>query len=172
MQMAFFFLLNALSFNRLNLMNFHELKTVDDLNFLLAVNSARIEQFKTARADVRSAKLRTLFQRIARESDEHLDQLREIIRQLNGEVEPGTTVSGDLHRVWIDVRSALSGHDTQAILAAVECAEKATLDAYDRILGECRDWPEGVLDRVERQRRTVEESRQTIEHLQALPVSR
>ncbi|MBC7891315.1 MAG: PA2169 family four-helix-bundle protein, partial [Sphingobacteriaceae bacterium] len=146
--------------------------TADDLNFLMAVNSARIEQFKTARADVRSAQLRTLFRRMARESDEHLAQLRDLIRQLNGEVETGTTVSGDLHRVWIDVRSALSGHDTQAILAAVQCAEKATLGAYDRILGDYRDWPEGVFDQVERQRRTVEESRQTIQHLQAMPVPR
>jgi len=54
----------------------------------------------------------------------------------------------------------------------VECAEKATLDAYDRILSESPDWPEGVLDRVERQRRTVEESHQTIEHLQAMPLPR
>lgn len=148
-------------------------KTIDDLNFLIAVNADRIEQFRTAKDDASSVKLRQLFQRIALESAEHIAQLTGCIRGEGGNVEQGTTLSGTLHKVWVNVRAALSGHDGTAILEAVRCAEKSTLEAYDRILAESHhDLPEPIFDLVQHQRRTIVESCQTVERLSAEPVER
>jgi uncharacterized protein (TIGR02284 family) len=147
-------------------------KTIDDLNFLIAVNTDRIEQFQTAREDAASERLKRLFQRIALESAGHVAQLTALIHENGGEVEPGTTLSGNLHRLWVDVKAALSGHDNGAILDAVECAEKATLGAYDRILAEGADLPENVFELIQSQRRTVQESCMTVRQLGSQPVQR
>lgn len=148
-------------------------KTIDDLNFLIAVNADRIEQFQTAKDEAHSTKLRQLFQRIALESAGHIAQLTGCIRTQGGEVEQGTTLSGTLHKVWVDVKATLSGHDGTAILGAIRCAEKATLEAYDRILEESHhDLPEPVFELVQQQRRTIVESCQTVERLSAEPAER
>lgn len=148
-------------------------KTIDDLNFLIAVNADRIEQFQTAKDDAEVPRLRRLFQRMALESAEHIAQLTSCIRAEGGEVEQGTTLSGKLHKLWVDVRAALSGHDATAILEAVRCAEKATLDAYDRILEESHhDLPEPIFELIQHQRRTIVESCQTVERLGAEPAER
>lgn len=143
-------------------------KTIDDLNFLIAVNADRIEQFQTAKDDAQAPRLRELFRRIALESAGHIAQLTACIRAEGGTVEQGTTLSGKLHRLWVDVRAALSGHDAVAIAGAIQCAEKATLEAYDRILEESHhDLPEPIFDLLQRQRRTIVESCQTVERLGA-----
>ena len=148
-------------------------KTIDDLNFLIAVNADRIEQFQTAKDDTEVPRLRQLFQRIALESAGHIAQLTACIRAAGGEVEQGTTLSGNLHKLWVDVRAALSGHDATAIADALHCAEKATLDAYDRILEDSpHDLPEPVFELVQRQRRTIVESCQTVERWSTAPAER
>lgn len=148
-------------------------KTIDDLNFLIAVNADRIEQFRAAKDDAPFPRLRQLFQRIALESAEHIAQLTDCVRAEGGEVEQGTTLSGKLHKLWLDVRATLSGHDATAILEAIQCAEKATLEAYDRILQESHhDLPEPVFELVQHQRRTIVESCQTVKRWTAEPVQR
>lgn len=148
-------------------------KTIDDLNFLIAVNADRIEQYQTAKQECHDPRLRRLFQQVALESAGHVAQLTDRIRAGGGEVEQGTTLSGKLHKLWVDVRAALSGHDASAILEAVRCAEKSTLAAYDRILEDSNhELPEPVVELLERQRRTVVESCQTVDRLSTEPARR
>lgn len=148
-------------------------KTIDDLNFLIAVNADRIEQFQTAKDDAPFPRLRQLFQQIALESAGHIAQLTGCIRAEGGEVEQGTTLSGKLHKLWVDVKATVSGRDATAILEAIRCAEKATLEAYDRILRESHhDLPEPVFELVEHQRRTIVESCQTVERMSTEPAER
>ena len=148
-------------------------KTIDDLNFLIAVNADRIEQFQTAKDDAELPRLRQLFQRIALESAGHIAQLTACIRAEGGEVEQGTTLSGNLHKLWVNVKSPLSGREASAILEAIRCAERATIAAYDRIIAESsHDLPEPIFELVQHQRRTIVESCQTVQRLSAEPTER
>ncbi len=144
-------------------------KTIDDLNFLIAVNADRIDQFQAAKHDAKTERLQKLFQQIAVESAGHIASLTDLIRQVGGEVERGTTLPGSLHRLWVEVKSLVSGHASGAILDAVRCAEKSTLHAYDRILEDANQLPEHVLELIQQQRRTIQESCMTVEQLGAQP---
>lgn len=147
-------------------------KAIDDLNYLIAVNSARIDQYHSAEEKVENKNLQTLFQRMDAESNSHITRLAALIQDHGGEVEKGTTLSGDLHRIWLDVKSALTGNDSKAILTALECAERSTLDAYNRILESGYDLPEEDLAIIRQQRQLVEDAHAAIERLGEEPVAK
>ena len=43
-------------------------------------------------------------------------------------------ILGVLHRTWIDIKQALSNKEDEAILNAIETAEKVALEKYDKVL--------------------------------------
>ena len=59
------------------------------------------------------------------------------------------STGGDLHRMWIKVKDALTGDDAHAILAAAEEGEDHAKETYEGALNE--DLPTGLRDVVSRQ---------------------
>ncbi|MCY7350146.1 MAG: PA2169 family four-helix-bundle protein [Cytophagaceae bacterium] len=145
-------------------------KAIDDLNYLIAVNSARIKEYETATEKIKNRELQVLFQGMGAESSTHISELSGLIQELGGEVEQGTTLSGDLHRIWLDVKSAFTNHDSKAILEAVECAERGTLDAYSRILEVGDDLTEEALSLVNQQHQAIKNAHTAIERLSQQPI--
>lgn len=100
------------------------------LNFLYAVCSDRLEQYRNAQDEIKEPHFKELLSHCEQESAEMLSDIRALLGELGLEWEEESTLSGDLHNLWIDFRSKLSGHNTQVILSALLCAEEANLDKY------------------------------------------
>ena len=100
------------------------------LNFLYAVCSDRLEQYRNAQDEINEPHFKELFSHCEQESAEMMSEIHQLLDQLGLEWEEQSTLSGDLHNLWIDFRSKLSGHDTKAILKALLCAEEANLAKY------------------------------------------
>lgn len=102
------------------------------LNFLYAVCSDRHEQYQNAQEEARESHLKEMFNNGERESAQMMQEIRTLLQELNLQWEEQSTLSGDLHNVWIDFRSKLSGHDSKAILEALCCAEEVNLEKYQQ----------------------------------------
>lgn len=105
---------------------------VEVFNDLVRINNDRIEGYERA---VKEAKdidvdLRAIFTRMAEESKQYAAELTQEIVRLGGEPATGTTASGKIYRVWMDVKATFTGKDRQAILESCEFGEDAAQKAY------------------------------------------
>ena len=111
-------------------------KTIGVLNDLLRINNDRIVGYEKAIDELKDedADLRTLFHRYTTESKEYATELTHEISRLGGNPADGTTNSGKVYRVWMDLKAAISGKDRQTILDNCEFGEDAAQKAYDTAL--------------------------------------
>jgi uncharacterized protein (TIGR02284 family) len=101
------------------------------LNDLIEINNDRIAGFEKAIADIKDENidLKQLFQGYAEQSRKNGQELAALVGDAE-EVETGNSVSGTLHRAWIDVKSIFGGSDRASILSEAERGEDAIKKAY------------------------------------------
>lgn len=105
------------------------------LNDLIEINNDRIAGFEKAIADIKDENidLKSIFQEYAEQSRKNSQELAALVGDAN-EVETGNSVSGTLHRAWIDVKSLFGGSDRASILSEAERGEDAIKKAYQDAL--------------------------------------
>ncbi|MEP7257088.1 MAG: PA2169 family four-helix-bundle protein [Flavitalea sp.] len=109
---------------------------VEVLNDLIRINNDRIVGYEKAADEARTVDvdLRAIFNRMSEESSQYAAELTQEVVKLGGEPATGTTNSGKIYRVWMDVKVVFSGKDRQAILENCEFGEDAAQKAYDLAL--------------------------------------
>lgn len=107
-------------------------KTVEVLNDLIQINNDRIEGYQKANEELKATDtdLHNLFTSFITQSTDLKLALEAEIATLGGEIETGTTTSGKIYRVWMDVKLLFTGKDRQAILETCEFGEDAAQKAY------------------------------------------
>lgn len=106
--------------------------TVQILNDLIQINNDRIEGYQRASKDLKDGdtELKSLFTRLIGQSQGYKLALGTEVSAFGKDIETGTTTSGKIHRVWLDVKAAFTGHDTHDVLEECEFGEDAILKAY------------------------------------------
>lgn len=105
-------------------------KAIDVLNSLIIINNDRIEGYETASKETKDSELKTLFSKLTATSQRCKAQLISEVLRMGGTPDEGTRVTGKFFRVWMDVKSALTGHDREAILNSCEYGEGVASDTY------------------------------------------
>jgi|ERR1051326_2563745 uncharacterized protein (TIGR02284 family) len=138
---------------------------VTALNDLIEINNDRIEGYNTAAKEVEDTDLKDLFQNLSSDSRKFKDELRPLLIKHDGKnIEHGTTTSGKMYRVWMDIKSALTGKDRKAILSSCEFGEDSALETYDKVLKD-NELPSDVRNIVEKQRAQLKVSHDKIKSL-------
>lgn len=103
---------------------------IDVLNDLIEYSKDGEKGFKTSAEDVKNPELKAFFVKRAAGCATSAAELQSEVRRLGGDPETSTSVSGDLHRGWVNLKSLLTGKDDEAILNEVERGEDHALKAY------------------------------------------
>jgi uncharacterized protein (TIGR02284 family) len=108
-------------------------KIIGILNDLIQINNDRVVGYEKAIDELKAedADLKMLFQRYTLESKQFAGELTQEITRLGGDPTDGTTNSGKIYRVWMDLKAAISGKDRKTILDNCEFGEDAAQKAYD-----------------------------------------
>ena len=111
-------------------------KVIDILNDLVEINNDRVVGYEKAIDELKSedSDLSTLFQRYISESRQYGQELSQEINRLGGKATDGTTNSGKIYRVWMDLKAVVTGHDRKTVLENCEFGEDAAQKAYDMAL--------------------------------------
>ncbi|MEO3406081.1 PA2169 family four-helix-bundle protein [Mucilaginibacter sp. CAU 1740] len=106
--------------------------TVEILNDLVQINNDRIEGYQRASKDLKDehTELRAVFNRLIAQSQNFKLALGTEVSAFGKDIETSTTTSGKIHRAWLDVKAAFTGHDAHDILEECEFGEDAILKAY------------------------------------------
>lgn len=113
-------------------------KRNDVLNDLIEINNDRIAGFEKVLADIKdeNVDLKTLFQTYATQSRKFSQELTAAVAQTDDDPETDSSISGGLHRAWIDLKSLFGGNDRKSILAEAERGEDAIKKAYETAITE------------------------------------
>lgn len=115
------------------------IKTLNDLVEILRDGQ---HGYKTAAEDAKSPELAQLFTRYSSQRAEFVSQLQTRLASLGAEPEKTGSVTGSMHRTWIDLKSALSKNEPHAVLSEAERGEDAAVDAFKKALdGDHLDLP-------------------------------
>lgn len=111
-------------------------KLVEVLNDLIEINNDRAKGYEKATQEIKNLDidLQAIFQSMAGDSRKYAAQLIDEVNKLGGEFSTGTTTSGKIYRVWMDVKATFTGNDRQSILESCEYGEDAAQDAYTTAL--------------------------------------
>jgi len=107
---------------------------ISTLNSLIETCNDGAKGFETAAQEVRDSSARQLFQQYARERSQFADELRAEVQRLGGRPEEGGSVSGAVHRGWMNIKDAVAGHDDKTIIAEAERGEDVAVASYQRAL--------------------------------------
>jgi uncharacterized protein (TIGR02284 family) len=129
-------------------------KVIGVLNDLLRINHDRIVGYEKAIDELKDedADLKTLFHRYTQESKQYANELTHEVTRLGGDPADGTTNSGKVYRVWMDLKAAIAGKDRKTILENCEFGEDAAQKAYDMALNSDTELEAALRELIVRQK--------------------
>jgi uncharacterized protein (TIGR02284 family) len=142
-------------------------KTLGLLNDLIRINHDRVVGYEKAIDELKSedADLSALFQRYITESRQYGQELTTEVTRLGGDPADGTTNSGKVYRVWMDLKAAITGHDRKTVLDNCEFGEDAAQKAYDTALNSDVELEPSLRDLIVRQKATLKAGHDEVKRL-------
>ena len=126
---------------------------ISTLNGLIETCKDGQEGFQTAAEGVERSDLKTLFYEFSQQRAEFAGVLQELVRSLGGDPEHSGSMSGAIHRGWIDIKSAVTGQDDEAILNECERGEDSAKDTYREAME--MNLPANIADVISQQSQAI-----------------
>jgi uncharacterized protein (TIGR02284 family) len=143
-------------------------KSIDILNSLIQINNDRIEGYETASKEADETDLKTLFSHFTETSLKCKAELVAEVKRLGGKPTEGTTTSGKFYRVWMDIKSAITGSDRKAIVNSCEYGEDVAVQTYNDALSHSEDLTPEQLMLIKEQHSAIKADHDKIKNLRDL----
>jgi uncharacterized protein (TIGR02284 family) len=104
------------------------------LNSLIATTLDSVEGYETSAADIQASSLAAMFTARGSERRAVVSQLQAEVSRLGGNPEDDGTVLAGAHRVFVNLKSVVTGQDTKAIVNEVERGEDHIKAKYEDAL--------------------------------------
>ncbi|MCJ8498217.1 PA2169 family four-helix-bundle protein [Chryseobacterium salipaludis] len=135
-------------------------KIVSALNDLLTKNYDAEKGYKEAAEKIEHTSLKDYFLKQSQNRYDFGHEIKALIAKYGGEPDKGTSVTGDLHRMWIAIRDAFSRGD-QDIYEECIRGEEAFSEEYGETLRN-EILPEDVKEVVRKQKNSVDQALATL----------
>ena len=103
------------------------------LNGLIATTIDSADGYREAANDAQSDRFRSIFMERADERDDVVEQLSDRVRELGSDPANNGTTRAAAHRVFMNLREAVTGTDDTAIISEVERGEDHIKAKYEEI---------------------------------------
>jgi uncharacterized protein (TIGR02284 family) len=142
-------------------------KVITILNDLLQINNDRIVGYQKAIDELKpeDSDLKVLFTRYISQSRENASELTTEITRLDGKPTEGTTNSGKIYRVWMDLKAAIAGKDRKTILENCEFGEDAAQKAYDTALNSDTEFESSLRDLIVKEKAALKSGHDEVKKL-------
>ncbi|AZQ43517.1 ferritin-like domain-containing protein [Nonlabens ponticola] len=111
-------------------------KVGNKLNALLEKNYDAEAGYKLAAEKVQNMRLKEFFKTQTQERYNFGHELKEELKSFGQEPDKGTSIKGDLHRTWMNIKSTFTSDNEEAILEEAIRGEKAAIEEYNEIISE------------------------------------
>ena len=124
------------------------------LNSLIETTIDSVDGYRRSASETRNDRYSQAFRDWSQEREEVVSTLRDRVRALDGTPEHDGSLLGRMHREFLSLRDAVTGHDDQAVIAEVDRGEsylddkwRAALDD-DKLSPETRDVIRSCYDNI------------------------
>lgn len=140
---------------------------IDNIKHLLHIVNDGKEGYKTASDEADSAELKAIFTTYSIQRSEFEMELKSCLHQLSSECDTDESGGplGALHRLWMNIKTAVTTNDNAAILDACITGETAAVEAYDKTLAS-EDLTSEMREKLSAQRSGIQECLNNIKNLQ------
>jgi uncharacterized protein (TIGR02284 family) len=121
--------------------------------------------FQTAAEGVKRSDLKSLFYQYAQQRAQFAGELQNEVLRLGGDPAKAGSVAATLHRGWINIKSAVTGEDENAVISECERGEDSAVANYQDALND-QNLPTDVRSIVERQFAQVKEAHDRVRSLE------
>jgi uncharacterized protein (TIGR02284 family) len=136
------------------------------LEELIIINNDRYQGYKTAADETNDPDLKELFTKYSMQSMNFGSELRRFSNYTEETPDRDETkLSGKFYRAWMDVKSALTGHDRKAILGSCEYGEDVALKSYNTVLEDSENLPSEVLTVIQNQKMELQEAHDRVKFM-------
>ena len=142
-------------------------KLVDNLQDLLVKNYDAQKGFIKAMEDAESGNLKKFLQHQAAQRNRFATELDHQIRSLNEKPKESGSITGDLHRTWIDIKTAVAGNSDEAVLEECIRGEKASWNEYEEKLKE-QNFPPNISSVLQNQASEIHNTLNRVKTLEDL----
>lgn len=111
----------------------HDIST---LNGLIATTIDSADGYAEAAKDSESSRFGALFTSRATERREVASRLQQEVTRLGGEAEDDGTILAGAHRMFLNLKAVVTGHDDKAIINEVEAGEDHIKAKFEDALGD------------------------------------
>ena len=123
------------------------------------------EGYRHSANDIDDWQLRSMFLELARVRGEQGDEIDRLLQRFGAEaVAKGGSTSGTLHRTFVDLKAAITGHNRQAVIGEVVRGESYAESVFDKALR--ADVPADVRQVLQRHHNSVRDSRDRVRRMQ------
>ena len=129
---------------------------ISTLNGLIETCRDGQEGFKQAAEGIDRTDLKSLFYEYSQQRASFVGDLQSLVQTLGGDPEQSGSLAGSLHRGWINIKSAVTGKDEEAILNECERGEDSAKNMYKEALEQ--QLPDYIRQTVEQQYSGVKEA--------------
>ncbi len=109
---------------------------ISTLNNLIETCKDGETGFRTAAEGLTDASIKAKFLEYAQQRAGFARELQQVVKGLGGDPETAGSMSGALHRGWLNIKSTVTGKDDHAIVAEAERGEDVAKGAYEDALKE------------------------------------
>lgn len=139
-------------------------KVISTLNNLIETCKDGQEGFRQAAEGVKDSHLRSMFNGFSLQRAQFAGELQTEVGNLGGDPERSGSVSGSLHRGWINMKSAITGGSESAIISECERGEDSAKKNYREALE--NELPANIRSIVERQYSQVQQTHDQVRNLE------
>ncbi len=136
---------------------------ISTLNGLIETCRDGQQGFKEAAEGVGRSDLKTVFYEYSQQRASFVGDLQALVQTLGGDPENSGSITGTLHRSWINLKAAITGKDDTAILDEAERGEDAAKSAYKNALE--MKLPSHIQSTIQSQYTSVQEAHDTVKAL-------
>jgi uncharacterized protein (TIGR02284 family) len=123
---------------------------ISTLNNLIETCKDGQSGFQSAAEGVRNNDLKTLFHNYSQQRAQFAGELQAEVRRLGGDPEQTGSLAASLHRGWINIKSAVTGEDENAVISECERGEDSAVKNYEDALSD-EHLPADLRSIIERQ---------------------
>lgn len=123
---------------------------IESLNDLVQITEDSHDGYRRSAEDANDTDLKALFNDLASQRGSMVRNLQDQVRRLGGQPKEGGTILAGAHRFFVDIKSAVTGGDREAILREVERGESEAVRRYENVLAK-PDLPADVASVVREQ---------------------
>ena len=144
----------------------HE-ETVSSLQHLLEKNYDAEAGYKEAMLKAEHANLKEYLKERAALRNRFATQLSDTLIRLGEKPKEDGSITGDLHRTWMNIKQALSSDKDESILEECIRGEKASVEEYEEVLEKKYYTPE-IAEMITRQKNEVAQTLGNIKTMEDL----